>query len=122
MDLHIVSRLLKFAEDTKFFGKIENKEDNDTMQSDLQKLKEYADRFGMEFNITKCKRLHLGRKNPCFKYKLDGVELMETKEERDLGVIVQNTAKVNMQCAKVVNTANKVWFMIKRNITIEMPL
>ena len=47
---------------------------------------------------------------------------METKEERDLGVIVQNTAKVNMQCAKVVNTANKVWFMIKRNITIEMPL
>lgn len=43
--------------------------------------------------------------------------LEEVFEERDLGVILQYDLKVNKQCVKAVNTANRVLGMIKRSFS-----
>jgi hypothetical protein len=48
-------------------------------------------------------------------YKLNDKNLVVDKEERDLGVIIQNDLKCRLPCIKVVNTANKVLSMIRRS-------
>ena len=40
----------------------------------------------MEFNVDKCKAMHIGRSNPGFAYRMNGVQLKETEEETDVGV------------------------------------
>ena len=42
----------------------------------------------MLFNVSKCKVLHVGRNNPEFAYKMNGVNLQSINEEKDLGVVV----------------------------------
>ena len=53
----------------------------DRLQDALNELSRWADTWSIAFNTKKCKVLHIG-------YKMDGVELTETVEERDIGVIV----------------------------------
>ena len=68
----------------------------------------------MLFNADKCKIMHFGYNNTMANYKLNK-NLEVTKEERDLGVIMQNDLKCRLQCIKAVNTANKVLGMIRRS-------
>jgi hypothetical protein len=43
-----------------------------------------ADTWGISFNISKCKIMHVGKNNPCYEYTMRGVKLRVTEEERDL--------------------------------------
>jgi hypothetical protein len=47
----------------------------------------------MSFNLSKCKVMHIGLHNPCYEYFLRREKLGETKEERDIGVIVTRNLK-----------------------------
>ncbi len=40
----------------------------------------------MEFNINKCKVMHLGHNDPGHKYTVEGSELGSKEQERDIGV------------------------------------
>jgi len=51
------------------------------------------------------------------KYELDGANLDEVIEERDLGVIIQNDLKCSQQCSKAIKTANRILCIIKRTFT-----
>ena len=46
---------------------------------------------------------------------MDGMQLMDVSDEKDLGVIVSQDLKWEKQCSAVVRTANRVLGMIKRN-------
>ena len=59
--------------------------------------------------------MHIGYNNMQAEYDMDGRTLDNTREERDLGVIVQHNLKWDKQCAKAVNSANRVLGMIRRN-------
>jgi ribonucleases P/MRP protein subunit RPP40 len=69
----------------------------------------------MEFNVAKCKIMHLGRNNPEYKYYMNGTELKTVQEETDVGIVVENTLKPGKHCAKAANTASAVLRMIQRN-------
>ena len=69
----------------------------------------------MLFNVDKCKIVHFGFNNTLASYQLNDISLVVDKEERDLGVIIQNDLKCTQQCIKVVNTANRVLGMIRRS-------
>ena len=65
----VISPLSLFADDSKFFSRIisernrtetNNANGNETLQEDLNKIKEWAIKWKMEFNIDKCKIMHLG--------------------------------------------------------------
>jgi len=59
---------LKFANDTKLFGKVQSELDNKSLQGDLQRLFDWAKEWQMEFNIDTCKVMHIGTSNKNFKY------------------------------------------------------
>jgi len=40
----------------------------------------------MQSNIDKCKVMHIGKKNPIYNYKMNGLKLDEVTIEKDLGV------------------------------------
>ena len=65
----------KFADDTKGLQEINDERVREKLQQTLNNLTRWAKDWGMRFNIPKCKIMHVGSKNPSFKYKMDGEEL-----------------------------------------------
>jgi hypothetical protein len=52
--------------------------------------------------------MHLGRNNPKADYKMSGIELEATREEKDIGVIISDNLKPAAQSAKAARTAPAV--------------
>ena len=107
--------MLKFADDTKVMQEIQGPEDRDKLQQALDKLVKWAKKWGMQFNIPKCKIMHLGRSNPCYEYTMDGVKLTVTEEEKDIGVTIQRNLKPSKHCKRVAGTASAVLRQLTRN-------
>ena len=107
--------LRKFADDTKAASIVNNLENANCFQKDLDALFAWANSWAMEFNQAKCKIMHLGRNNRKFKYKMGGEELVETEEERDLGVLVNESLKPANQCQTAAKNANRVLGLINKS-------
>ena len=104
----------KFADDTKVAQVIKSESNAAELQDTLIRLTAWAQRWGMEFNVAKCHVMHIGRKNPRHPYKMNGVALSTTEEERDIGVMVTDNLKPAAQCRKAAHTANTVLGQILR--------
>ncbi len=109
--------VLKFADDTKIGQVIETVQDREHLQHCLDKLCDWADRWGMRFNVAKCHVMHFGHSNPKFTYRMNGAELAPTEEEKDLGVLVSCNLKVANQCDRAAQTATGVLAQILRAFT-----
>ena len=83
-------------------------EERNALQQSLDGLVEWSDKWGMEFNVCKCKVMHLGKHNKQFEYFMGGQTLANTEEERDLGVVMSNKLKPAAQCAKAAQVAMAV--------------
>ena len=114
---NICCRVLKFADDTKLIKKIACQEDIDSLQEDLHKLYNWSEDWQMLFNVSKCKSVHFGFNNTRHQYVLGDEVIQSAKEEKDLGIIIQDTLAVSKQVAKAVKTANTVLGTIRRTIT-----
>ena len=64
-DLDVAARkakfLKKFADDTKLGGRVSTEEERAALQEALNELCVWAATWGMEFNVKKCKVLHIGK-------------------------------------------------------------
>jgi ribonucleases P/MRP protein subunit RPP40 len=103
-----VEAFTKFADDTKVGNRIRNDEDRARLQAVLDKMCTWMAVWGMKINVQKCKIMHFGKKNPKHTYVMEGVQLEEVAEERDIGVVVSNNLKPPKQCAKAAATARAV--------------
>jgi len=104
----------KFADDTKLAHPITGQEDKQAVQNTLDRLVAWASKWGMCFNVDKCKIMHVGRNNPNHTYSMNGQNLGETNSERDVGVTTTPTLKPSAQCAKAAQTAAGVLSQISR--------
>jgi hypothetical protein len=109
-----ISILKKFADDTKLGKRIKGPADAAALQGALDCLSDWAARWGMEFNVGKCKVMHIGRSNPGFAYTMNGVQLQVTEEETDVGVKVSSSLKPAAHCLKAARTAQTVLSQIGR--------
>jgi hypothetical protein len=110
----IIELLNKFADDTKAGQTIRSPEDNIKLQTALNKLLAWAETWGMKFNIDKCKVLHFGKKNPCFSYMMNGVELSKSDAEKDLGIWMTRDLKPSVQCTEAYRISCAVLNQITR--------
>ena len=114
----IKSHMGLFADDTKLYAEIENKEQAEIMQDDLERLNTWSNKWQLEFNIRKCKVLHIGKKNKEFSYFMskDGSKqkLEEVTHEKDLGITFESNGSFDKHIDNIVLNANRNLGIIKR--------
>ena len=116
IDDGIISKIWKFADDTKICKNIKNERDVEILRKDLEQLYKWSEDWQMLFNLDKCVVIHMGNKNKKCLYELGGQKLKSVEPERDLGIIVHSNGKTSEQCTMAANKANQILGMIKRNI------
>jgi ribonuclease P/MRP protein subunit RPP40 len=116
LDEDLINKVSKFADDTKILGEVNNIAQIQDLRMDLDKLFSWANTWQMQFNVTKCKIIHLGAKNKKESFSLGGNELIKTTEEKDLGVIITDNFKVARQCASAAKKGFQMLGMIARTI------
>jgi len=107
---------LKFADDTKLFGIVNNQDDSQILQHDLHKLTVWSHDWQTSFSVDKCKVMYVGRMNIHSKYYMNDAELGDTTEEKDLGVFIADNLMVAKHCAYSYSKGNRILGMIKRTI------
>ncbi len=110
-----VEIIKKFADDAKVSQTVVSSEDREKLQDALDALCGWADRWGMEFNVPKCKIMHMGNNNPKYQYNMAGQPLATTTEELDIGVTITSNLKPTAQCKKAAKTAQTVLGQIGRS-------
>ena len=114
----IVSHSKLYADDNKLFS-----DDPNILQSDLDRLAEWNEKWSMKLNLKKCKVMHLGSNNKKFRYTLQDRStasihiLEETTEERDLGIIISNNGKWHAQSSKAAAKANSILGRLLKTFT-----
>ena len=121
IDSGIGCKFLKFADDTKIYGEVSSPSDVLLLQNDLRKLFAWSQEWQMLFNIEKCKCMHIGYNNPNREYHLGDQRIKTTKEEKDLGVLVNHNLSWSDQCTEAVKKANRALGMIRRTFTYKSP-
>ena len=116
LDDNITSNVLKFADDTKVFRKVNTDDDKQHLQNDLYRLVIWSEKWQMLFNFRKGKCLHTGHGNLDVNYKM-GDTVLGTTEEKDLGIKISAYMKVSEQCGITASKGNQIIGLIRRNIT-----
>lgn len=107
-NLHNTNSLL-YADDTKIFKIIRNKDDCVLMQQDLMKFEAFCKENSLYLNTDKCYTVTFSRKlNPIiFDYSLNDRVLTRVNEIRDLGVTLDSKLTFIPHIDKMLNKAFK---------------
>ena len=79
IDLNISGEILKFANDTKVICAIEKDENGATLQAYLDRLLDWLNKWKIQFNIEKCKVMHVGYNSLCSEFTMGGAKVMITE-------------------------------------------
>ena len=82
-DNNITSNVLKFADDSKVFRKVNTDDDKQHLQNNLDRLVKWFEKWQMLLNFGKCKCLYTGHGNLNVIYKIGDTVLGTTVKERD---------------------------------------
>jgi hypothetical protein len=83
-----MNSVLKFADDTKLFGVVENEVQHQQMQRDLCTIVEWSRTWQMEYNIDNCKILHIGGRNDRMAYSNQAVMVNQKVHPSGVGKLV----------------------------------
>ena len=114
----IDSMCLLFADDAKVYREIASQEDKEILQRDLDKLTEWSVTWQLPFNVDKCKSLHIGTKNEHHIYNMGEKCLEQVKQEKDLGIVIDDELKFHKQTAAAIKKANGVLGVIKKSFAL----
>ncbi|CAB4010973.1 Hypothetical predicted protein, partial [Paramuricea clavata] len=112
------SYLPLFADDSKCFRVIFNASDQDRLQEDLNALYDWSIKWGMEFNVEKCKVLRVVRTRTIYdrQYALGSSHLSVVQSEKDLGVWISDTLNWNIHTDNIVAKAQKMLGLLYRTL------
>src|SRR6218665_3959587 len=112
----ILSKISKFADDTKLCRAVGDDQEAHILREDLRRMFRWSQDWQMLFNLEKCSVMHMGKGNKELSYVMGGKVLKVSEEERDLGVIMHRSAKPSRQCTETSKKANSTLGMIRRTI------
>lgn len=112
------STIRLFADDCTIYRPINNKNDQQILQSDLTNLTKWEQKWKMAFNVSKCNVMHLTRsKNPIKEpYYMHGKQLEVVQDTKYLGITIKDDLIWNLHINNIVSSANQVQGMLSRNI------
>ena len=90
IDEEVLCEISKFADDTKIASRVNTLNDIRSIQRTLDKLVAWANRWENDFNVNKCRVMHIGKRNLDFQYLMNAGWVKSVDEERDLGVMYIN--------------------------------
>ena len=100
-----------FADDAKLYSEVQNQTDANALQQDLDTICNWAHKWQLNFNLNKCKVLHIGKKNKKFQYYMtkEGIkqELYEEIQEKDLGVTFEVDGSFDTHINNCVKSKSK---------------
>ena len=105
----VSSQVRLFADDCLLYRLIKCRADQEQLQRDLSALQDWADRWGMCFNPSKCSVLRVSRpksKNLEFEYTLKGETLANVLSTPYLGVCLSETLEWEAHINKITSKAN----------------
>ena len=117
LDTDMQSKVLKFADDTKLCHRANGDEDNRVLQKDLDLATNWTKRWQMEFNVKKCKIMHIGPTNQQAVYTMGNHKLDKVEEEKDLGVNILSSLSVSHSCAKAASKGQQMAGFIYRTVS-----
>ena len=106
-----------YADDLKIYKIVNDVEDAYGLQEDLERLDQWAFRWGMSLHPDKCKSLTITlKRNPInFPYKLNNVVLEKVCHQKDLGVIIDSKLNFCQHVNYIVMKANRLLGLMWRN-------
>ena len=78
------------------------------LQEDLNRLVDWENKWQMNFNVDNCAVMYIGNNNIQRNYTMANQHLIETEEQRDLGITVTKDLMWVKQTEKSNKTANRV--------------
>ncbi|KAF2344344.1 Reverse transcriptase domain [Trinorchestia longiramus] len=115
LDVGIICKINKFADDMKLRHRAFTERDRATIQSDLNRLLQWTETWKMSFNIEKCSVMHVGANNRHFQHTMYNIPIETVQQQRDLGVIVTENLKHDKRVEKSVKNASRILGFIARN-------
>ena len=112
------SMIYLFAEDTKLFRIINNINDIALLQNDIDKLTSWTEKnWLLKSHPNKCEFMKLANSadDTEYNYTLLNTELNETKEEKDIGVNLNQKQNFDSHVTETVKKAHSMLGIIRRN-------
>ena len=114
-----------FADDINIFRLINSIYDQQILQNDLIKLENWSDKCLLKFHPDKCKHMNMHRtpKEEEVKYNLLGQEISKVKDEKDIGVLIDDELSFDKHICEMVNKANSIFAALRRtfrNLTADI--
>ena len=107
-----------FADDAKILRSIKSLDDNKALPDDINNLTEWSARWQLPFNVTKCKSLHIGKRNNKYVYEMNGQQLEQINVEKDLGVLIDDEMKCHKHTAAAIKEANGILGIIRKSFAL----
>ena len=110
MQCGMTSYMNMFADDAILMKVIKNTEDCSELQSDIDKMDEWSKTWKLDFNVKKCHVMVIGKskRRPQWSYKIGQEEIPKTKEEKDLGVVIQDTLNPKQNINKLFGSTYRM--------------
>ena len=116
----VKSDIFLFADDTKILKHITSEKDALDLQSDIDSLEQWSQKWLLRFHPDKCHVLTLGEFHNILhtqRYTINGQELEHVFEEKDLGVKFDSALRFEEHISEKVKKANAMVGLIRRSFS-----
>ena len=103
----VSSQVRLFADDCLIYQEIKEYKDHYTLQQDLKHLEDWAERWGMRFNATKCYVMSIAQHpGTTFMYQLNNTLLKSVSSNPYLGILFSDRLTWNQHINNITKKAN----------------
>jgi len=115
---NILSTIRLFADDCIMYRSINSSGDTSILQRDLDEITNWANKWQLKFNVSKCVLVRVTRNHSQFtdSYTLNNQTIQLSDTYKYLGVILNNTLSWNTHITNVTNRATRMLNFVKRNL------
>ena len=110
-----------FADDTKCYTGVIGENDHHNLQSSIDEMFDWTEKWLLKFNESKCKILHIGKNNPNYTYEIgklnDKTTLEKCDLEKDLGVFIDSHLNFNKHVKEIAKNATFIGYKIFKKFT-----